>query len=322
MLVDIAFRVYRDKQKSKSVIPKRNSAMSDNLRFRSCAFTINNYGSTTWDDLCQLHGRGGIKYLVFQKETGPSGTPHIQGYCSSQSARTRASWCTLLGGHAHVASARGTAEENKKYCTKEDTRDAGTEPAEYGELPSQGRRSDIDAVYALAREGASERDIAEADPTSYIKYSTGIKRVLLLHQCKRSWKTNVFWWYGSTGTGKSREAIERFPDAYWKPGSTKWWDGYDGESDVIIDDYRRDLCTFAELLRLLDRYPLVVEQKGGSRQFVARNVVITTPRSPRDTWIGRTDEDLAQLERRIEEVRCFGPEPTPRNFVESFNPAN
>lgn len=130
-----------------------------------------------------------------------------------------------------------------------------------------------------------------------------------MFQGRRNWKTNVFWWYGPTGTGKSREAAERFPDAYWKPPTTKWWDGYDGQADVIIDDYRRDLCTFAELLRLLDRYPMSVEYKGGTTQMLARNIVITTPRDPRDTWEGRTAEDIAQLERRIEEIRRFGDEP-------------
>ena len=94
-----------------------------------------------------------------------------------------------------------------------------------------------------------------------------------------------------------------------------------GQSEVIIDDYRRDLCSFSELLRLFDRYPHQVESKGGSCQFLARTLVITTPRDPRATWTGRSDEDLGQLERRIDEVKLFGnrvPDLPP--IVSTFNP--
>uniref|UniRef100_UPI004048ADC4 RNA helicase domain-containing protein n=1 Tax=Polynucleobacter sp. TaxID=2029855 RepID=UPI004048ADC4 len=101
-------------------------------------------------------------------------------------------------------------------------------------------------------------------------------------------------------------AHELSPKAYWKPPTTKWWDGYDGESDIIIDDYRRDFCTFADLLRLLDRYPLQVEVKGGTINFNAKRIFITTPKSIENTWEGRTAEDIDQLKRRVTEEVMFG----------------
>lgn len=84
--------------------------------------------------------------------------------------------------------------------------------------------------------------------------------------------------------------------------SNKWWEGYDGHDDVIIDDYRRDFCKFRVLLHLLDHYPMRVECKGGSRQFRAKRLFITSPKSPTETWAGRTDEDLYQLTRRIDVI--------------------
>jgi hypothetical protein len=149
-------------------------------------------------------------------------------------------------------------------------------------------------------------------------YTRGIRSLVQLGIPKRAHKSIVHWYWGPTGTGKTRLASEESPDAYWKSSAHQWWDGYDGVSDVIIDDYRASFCPFNELLRLLDRYPYQVQVKGATQQLNAKRIFITTPKDPRSTWASRTDEDIAQLERRIEIVKFFGPEPSAR--VESFNP--
>ena len=41
----------------------------------------------------------------------------------------------------------------------------------------------------------------------------------------------------------------------------QWFDGYMGQKVVCFDDFRKDFCTFHELLRLLDRYPMDVPVK-------------------------------------------------------------
>jgi len=273
-------------------------------KFRAACFTINNY---TEEDVRHLTSEAAnLTYLVFQREVGnEGGTPHLQGYAYAPNPKTLAGWKRSISQRAHIEAARGNGAQNREYCTKDETREPGTEPYEYGTLPTQGARSDLAAVYRRVVEGASLKELAEESPGDVIRYYRGIQAVQQLHVPSRRHKTTVAWFYGPTGTGKSLEASTRFPDAYWKMGSSKWWDGYSGEAAVIIDDYRRDLCTFAELLRLFDRYPMRVEYKGGSAQFVARNIIVTTPKSPRETWEGRTDEELGQLLRRIDEVRYF-----------------
>ena len=119
----------------------------------------------------------------------------------------------------------------------------------------------------------------------------------------------MYWFYGPTGSGKSRCAEEMFPNAYWAMSTGKWWEGYDGQEVVIINDYRKDFCKFHELLNLLDRYPYRVECKGGSRQFTSKTIVITTPLSPEETWENRTSEDLGQLLRRIDNILFLAMEP-------------
>jgi hypothetical protein len=39
--------------------------------------------------------------------------------------------------------------------------------------------------------------------------------------------------------------------------------------------------------------------------MVAKRIFISTPKSPEDTWEGRTEEDLQQLLRRIETIIHF-----------------
>ena len=83
------------------------------------------------------------------------------------------------------------------------------------------------------------------------------------------------------------------------------------------------MCTFSELLRLLDRYPMQVETKGGSVAFNSPLIIITAPQSPMDMWSGRTQEDLQQLLRRITEVRFFEVGgPVDGTITEHYFPAN
>lgn len=271
-------------------------------RPRSVCFTLNNPTSVEIETL--KNNLATLKYGIFQLERGANGTDHCQGYGSAENPTSFQRWKQLVGTRAHIEKARGTAEENKAYCSKEDTRIEG--PFEYGVLPSPGLRSDLTSVICAARDvSVSMADVLETNPEAFLKYHKGLLAIRNVSHGRRDFKTEVFWYYGPTGTGKSRKANEEAPGAYWKPGGTKWWCGYDGHEAVIVDDYRRDLCTFHELLRLFDRYPMQVECKGGNLQFIAKRIYITTPQSPRATWEGRSDEDLQQLIRRIEHVVHF-----------------
>ena len=297
---------------------------------RKWCFTWNNY---TADHLVHLRERVVlvVEYLAFQPERGATGTPHLQGVVVFKNPRTLSGVASLFanGGPklVHFEVMRGTIDQAVDYCSKEDSRDpaAGFIFEEHGVRPvGQGVRTDIEAVASLVRDGKRLREIADSNGAEYIKYHRGIQAMALLYQEPRREKPLVYWFWGPTGTGKTRTAYDTSQadgnDPYFKPGTTKWWDGYDGQVDVIIDDYRKDFSTFAEFLRLLDRYPFRVEVKGGTVEFVAKRIYITTPKSIKATFEGtRSEEDVQQLIRRVDEERHFPGAPVvPAMFAAGF----
>ncbi len=131
------------------------------------------------------------------------------------------------------------------------------------------------------------------------------------YERKRNWKPVVKWYWGETGTGKTKTAYEEFlakaedpDDIYFSMDTGKWWEGYDAQPYVIIDDMRGDFLKFHQLLKLLDRYPYKVECKGASRQFLATEIIITSCVPPEELY-PNLGEQVEQLIRRIDNIKEF-----------------
>lgn len=244
-----------------------------------------------------------IVYYVFQIERCPeSRRLHGQGYIRCNKVVRVATLKDATGPEVHFESCKGTEEDNIKYCTKLDSRVLG--PFEAGKRVQSGQRNDLSAIREKIISGLGMKDIIELCPNyQALRYAE-----LLLKYCEkpRDCAPEVRWYSGSTGSGKTRAAVEEFPGAWISGKNLNWFEGYDAHEVVIIDDFRCDFCSFHMLLRLLDRYEFRIENKGGSRQFVARIIIITCPFTARECFKHKTEENLAQLERRILIQRSFG----------------
>ena len=155
-------------------------------------------------------------------------------------------------GRIHLERSRGNWEQNRDYCTKTESREAG--PWEFGTHLPQGRRSDLGEVAGMVLGGSSFFDIARAHPTTWIRYGKGVValRAAVLDK-PRDWPADVHVFVGPTGTGKSRAAHAEGGDSIYVlcDPTGKWWDGYAGHETVIIDDYRGEIG-FTYLLKLPD----------------------------------------------------------------------
>lgn len=268
-----------------------NELLKKNPKFRAYSFTINNWTQEDLEAIKQIKYR----YIILGDEIGERGTPHIQGYiCFTNPISFRSIYKKIK--RAYIKPSYANSEANTTYCSKEKIL------FEDGEKPNQGKRTDIEEIREIVREtGKMSEVVLRATSHQSIKVA---EQILKYHEPKRNWKPNVKWYYGKTGKGKSHTAYDELDNPYTCLNNGKWWDGYDAHENVIIDDFREKFCEFKDLLRILDKYPYTIEVKGGTRQFLAKTIIITAPSHPTE-YYRYEDEDIQQLLRRIDEIREF-----------------
>lgn len=273
------------------------------VRTRAWCMTINNY---TDEDIACFHRPvllRQVRYYIYGEEIGEEGTPHLQCTIIYHNPKKRHE----VSKHFPRASVRtmdGTVEQSVAYCLKDETF------VEHGDIPKQGQRTDIQKIKKMVKENKKIVDILD-ECTDYQQ----MRMVELLSKYQGpppAEEKTVIWHYGDSGTGKTRLATESSDDYYISMGTLRWWDGYNGQDTVIIDDFRKDFCTFHELLRILDRYPYRVQLKGGSVWLRAKTIYITSCYSPVEVY--QTREDINQLLRRINKIILFTKDNAPQEI--------
>lgn len=239
-------------------------------RSRGWCFMLNNY---TQDEIQFLSAFGSndslCVYLVFGKEVSESGTSHLQGYVYFKTLKSFKQAKTFLGERSHVEVQRGTSLQASDYCKKDG------DFTEFGTCPSQGKRTDLEAVAKIIVDGGSVNDVAMQYPTTFIKYSRGI-RELKLEVTRPYTRPDIcgVWLVGEPGSGKSHYAQTQYPDSY-KKAQNKWFDGYGGEKQIVLEDL--DTGTLSHHLKIwADRWPCTGETKGGTVHLMHDVFVVTS----------------------------------------------
>ena len=261
---------------------------------RRWCYTLNNYTDADVVKARDVDSR----YHVFGKETGESGTKHLQGAITFTKLY-KLSGVKKIFVTAHWEKMKGTLLQAATYCKKDgDFEEFGDAPSEDGGAANKKRWSE-------AVECAKAGDFDNIPADIFFKYYRTCKELAKDNMPKPpdADGTTGVWIYGPAGVGKSRLARQDYPDAYFKM-QNKWWDGYQNEENVILDDF--DCKELGHHLKIwADRYSFVGENKGGAIHIRPKTFVVTSNYSIEELF---PEEELgAAVRRRFKVIHISTP---------------
>lgn len=121
--------------------------------YRWC-FTLNNYVEAELVALRESLSSAQVRFAIFGKEVGETGTPHLQGYVSFAKKKRFAAAKAFLNVRAHVEVAKGDEDSNVVYCSKSDPN-----PELFGKRSQSGKRNDLDLFKEDVKSGIVDMNV-------------------------------------------------------------------------------------------------------------------------------------------------------------------
>lgn len=169
----------------------------------------------------------------------------------------------------------------------------------------QGARTDRCEIFSLLEQGKTDLEIMEADFSGYARLRNAIADYRSCKTPERTTPLEVFLFYGEPGSGKSQFAHQQLGKQLYKlPVSDSMWltPAICGKKNILIDEFKAKATTrLANLLQMLDEYPIEFQSKGSFRWFMPDIVVITTNVNPHDWYnYDRRSKEKRALFRRFD----------------------
>lgn len=132
------------------------------LLAKNYCFTLNNY---TEDDIQRLVELApSVGYIVYGKEVGESGTPHLQGFVQFATRIRFDPAKAKISGRCHLERARN-AQQARDYCVKDG------DFTEFGTLSTSGSRNDLEEFKSAVKGGMlSSEELREHHSKVFASY--------------------------------------------------------------------------------------------------------------------------------------------------------
>lgn len=241
----------------------------------------------------------GCTWIRGQLERGEqSGYLHWQVAIACSSKVSRQFIIRTFGIGVHAEPTRSDAAD--EYVWKEETRIPGTQ----FELGRKPRKRNTDKDWDNIWEAAKSGNLDDIPADIRLRLYGNIRRVQKDFMEPQFVERHVYVFWGRTGSGKSHRAwADAGPGAYPKDPNTKFWDGYSGQRNVIIDEFRGRI-DISHILRWFDKYPVNVENKFGGTVLCAERIWVTSNLDPR-CWYPDLDEETKEALLRRMEITHF-----------------
>ncbi len=274
-----------------------------------------------WFSWFKKHPHNGVKYIVAQMEKATkTERVHIQLYIHMSTVKRP----TSLGNYYQVKpevfqikKKNATPADNRAYCTDAEKRVPGTEPFEWGDCPG-GQGSKLTQVAAMIKRQGLRASIKEF-PATYIGHSTGMAKLDNFYQIeayrgkRRAEPVRLIVVYGDAGCGKTTWADAYDPgDTFTFPEQSEsgptWFDGYQGQKTLVIQDWDDKVMKIRTLLRMCDETYHQFKVHGGYTMGTWDTIIITSNPHPSDWYNHRENYfcydgvTVGPLQRRIKHL--------------------
>jgi hypothetical protein len=295
-------------------------------------------------------------YGVVGKEIAASGTPHLQATFVFAKLMTYKQVIDLVGKGWHVEMVIAL-QSSIEYCKKDGSFiETGERPSSQEEKGAAGAPHGVKGKgphnaeggererkrWKQAREAAQEGRMEDVPDQIYVCQIGNLLKIRAHHMSQQP-LDNVFgpneWFFGDSGTGKSRrareEAAARGEPVYLKM-LNKWWDGVPTPTPpvALLEDLDPERAVhLAHYIKIwADHYPFQSESKGTACTLRPGKIVITSNYSIEECFPRAQDQaaiyrrfNVYQFTRRrsgdvvVEQIHNFGTVPTPRVIFNSPN---
>lgn len=237
---------------------------------------------------------------------------------------------TLKSSEYHIENCRNY-HSAVEYCLKNNPSDK----LEYGEPLKQGLRTDI--IKTLEASHYNIKEVQANNPELYVRYRSGLEKICNTKNNENNmmdWfnltkdeegklkrkeykQTKLYWFFGPTGTGKSRRVKDIISEriineeikmneitiinCFTSSGFAIGMINYKSKI-LILDEFRGDFLKFSELLKIIDGTTINV--KGSEVYLHFEEIYVTSCYNPYNVYrhLGTTDS-IKQLLRRVTECK-------------------